>query len=361
MRYPNVNRVRDAETCVRSPSRMGWGEPSRDKPDCLAAVVIARKGLLILAACMSLVLSAPCARAAEGAIFGGPVGGTDIRNAYIPDQPGFYGSFVSSNASASELYSGNTATGPLSSKVTIAAFGLMYVPPFKLFGGNVETLVQPNYQYGFFNYKNKRDHFIGLGETYWELGWSKRLGPLFGENGSIPPGSNLPYGMTVKVAYSMIFPTGRYNPPSPTNFYTPGHNVFFYIPNAAVSYLTPPNFLGDGFEISAHFFLDITSPNAVTQYHSYVVPDLDFALSERTGPWQYGIQGYYAQQITHDIRDGDPVNPDGKQLMALALGPVVAYDLPHHGGTIKVKLTVPIGQRNTTSTTRLIVGYSRKF
>ncbi len=111
----------------------------------------------------------------------------------------------------------------------------------------------------------------------------------FGTPAAPSPGTRpLPYGLTVQAAYSMIFPTGAYNT---HQFNTPGHNDYFYIPNAAASYLFGPNFLGDGLEVSARVFYDHASTNQANSYTSGDVIDLDYAISERSGPFQYGLFG----------------------------------------------------------------------
>ena len=76
--------------------------------------------------------------AAEGPTFGGPVGGTDIRNAYLPSATGFYVGFVTGYGHSSQLYGGG---GHPENNVNVStnnnniAGGILYVYPFKLLGG----------------------------------------------------------------------------------------------------------------------------------------------------------------------------------------------------------------------------------
>ena len=142
----------------------------------------------------------------------------------------------------------------------------------------------------------------------------------------------------------MIFPIGTFNT---HQFTTGGHNDYFLIPNVAATYLTRPNVLGDGLEFSARLFLDHALENPQTHYRSGDVLDLDYAVSERVGRLQYGAAGFAASQLGRDVQLGQTVAPHGRYLVSIKLGPVVAYDLPGLGATVKAKLTLPIYARNT--------------
>ncbi|WP_084688089.1 SphA family protein [Paraburkholderia oxyphila] len=310
---------------------------------------------------MGAVSAAPMwSHASEGNYFGGPVGGTDIRNAYLPSDTGFYGSVVAGAALATHMYGDN---GDRENSVqahgdqAVGAFGLLYVYPFHLFGGTVGTSVQLPVTAAYLSIDNRHEYYRGFGDLYADLiEWSKYIGPVFGNVKSSRP--DLPYGLTIKLAYSMIFPTGKYNT---TQLQTPGHNVFFYIPNFSVTYLTGPNFLGDGLEFSAHVFFDFTSHNSATNYSSGPVYDIDSAITERFGRWQAGLSGYYARQWDGDIQDGLPVKPDGKRLVTAGVGPIIAYDIPSWKANVKFKLQFAVANRNTLGISRTFVVFSKAF
>jgi hypothetical protein len=301
----------------------------------------------------------PGAYAAEGPVYGGPFGGTDIRNAYLPSVSGFYGSFVAGTAWASHSYndSGDIGSIPARTNVGVGAFGLMYVYPFHLLGGTLASFVQTSVSTGYISVANHHDYYRGFRDTYSDiLSWSKYLGTPLGNSDKAVPG--LPYGLTVKLAYSMLFPTGKYNN---TQLYTSGRNVFIYIPNFAVTYLTGPNFLGDGLEFSAHVFFDILGHNSATNYQTGPVYDIDGAVTERIGRWQVGVQGYYTRQWGGDTQDGQPVAPNGKRLVAAAVGPVVNYDIPEWKSSVKFKLTLPVYARNTLGVGYAYVIFTKAF
>lgn len=296
--------------------------------------------------------------ASEGETFGGPIGGTDMRSAYIPWNSGWYMGTVVAGGFANRDYGDNDKPIPgvtAQGYSWVGALGLSYVYPFKIFGGSVSSGGQLGYYAGRFKINGTFDSFRDLGDSYVQLlGWSKYIGPIGGEKPSTA--SSLPYGLTVKAAYSMIFPIGNY---TPNKDITIGHNVYFFIPNFAFTYLTRPNFLGDGLEFSSAMFFDFASKNNHTNYSTGLVGDIDFAVTERMGNWQAGLAGYYAQQWQQDIQNGMPVAPNGKKLFTLALGPVVAYDIPKWHASVKLKVTLPVAQGNGLNTTRVILIFNK--
>lgn len=181
------------------------------------------------------------------------------------------------------------------------------------------------------------------------LSWSKRIGP----DSEIKSG--LPYGLTVRVAYSMIFPTGQYNP---NGLGSSGHNQYFLIPNASITYLTGPNFLGDGTEFSASVFYDIATTNHATKYYTGGVLDFDGAISERVGLWQIGVAGNYASQLNNDTINGIPVAGNGYRLRVATVGPVIEYEIPKWKAAVKLKVSLAVWGDNAS---RQQIGYLTFF
>jgi hypothetical protein len=295
----------------------------------------------IVAGAACLVLAQP-AIASEGDVYGGPIGGTDIRNAYLPP-PGLYGGVVAIGAYAFQLNGDNGKKNPALHNVDLnlggVAAGAEYVYTPTFYGGRLATEVQEGYYApATLSIDHHREYGGGWTDLYSDLlKWSRYLGPM---GVTVPPGARkLPYGLTVQAAYSMIFPIGAYRS---NVFASSGHNTYFVIPNFAATYLTAPNFAGDGAEISAHLFFDHAFENPTTNYVSGDVVDIDYALSERTGRFQYGLNGYYATQVNNDSKNGILVQPDGKHYVAMKIGPIIAYDIPRLGMTVKFKATFPV-------------------
>ncbi|MFM0047334.1 SphA family protein [Paraburkholderia sediminicola] len=307
--------------------------------------------LLLVAAAAAGMSSAS---ASEGANYGGPVGGDDIQAAMLPPVSGFYGAVVAGYAIGNH-YDGNDGhqDPALHAKIAsgVGAVGLLYVYPFQLFGGTLGTTLQGSVDTGRIEINGASQTYSGVGDLYSDiLMWSKYLGNA--------PAGQPPVGLTLKVAYSMVFPIGKYNT---TDLYTSGRNVWFFIPNVALTYLTGPNALGDGLELSAHLFMNFAAKNRATQYTSGTVADVNFAASEHWGRWQGGIAGYYASQLNDDYQNGEVVQPDGHRYASLAIGPVVSYDIPAWKSNVKLKVLVPVNTKNSLAATTAYVVYSKAF
>lgn len=298
---------------------------------------------------ISLVTLAPIIMAAEGANYGGPVGGTDIQAAMLPPVSGWYGGVVAGYANGNKFYDKNgdqdrNIHAHISSEV--AAAGLLYVYPQQLWGGTLATSLQGSMNKGRISLNGSDQNYKGFGDLYSDLLiWSKYLGDS--------PAGQPPTGLTVKLAYSMVFPTGRYNT---SDLYTSGRNVFFFIPNAAATYLTK-----SGLELSGHAFANIASENKATDYDSGTVLNLNFAVSQHVGLWQLGMAGYYAKQVSDDHIDGEVVEPDGRRYSGLAVGPVVSYDIPAWKSNIKFKALAPLQTENSLAANTAYVVFSKAF
>lgn len=301
------------------------------------------------------MLSAGSSVAAEGVDFGGPVGGSDIGSAYLPEASGFYGGVVAGYAQGSKFYGDDARENKdidISNKSGVTAVGLLYVYPFKLFGGTLGSTAQLSYASGKIDLNGTSERYKGTGDIYSDLLiWSKYLGDADVKSGALPT------GLTVSAAYSMLFGVGTYDK---DKIVSTGRNVTYMIPNAAVSYLTGPNWLGDGTEFSARVFLDIATENKATNYKNGPVADIDFAVSERMGKWQVGVAGYYAKQLSDDERDGDKI-PGGNRFGSAGIGPVVSYTIPKWKSNVKFKLLAPVYSKNTMAQTAAYVVFSKAF
>ena len=311
----------------------------------------------LLAASLTM-LSAQAAHAVEGAIYGGPIGGTDFRNAYLPP-PGLYGAYADVPAMITQ-YNGNNGGKSLTLRrinfsENVSALGLLYVYPFRIAGGSLGTSVQFSYlDYSRFSVDNITQRSSGWGDMYSDiLKWNKYLGQ------SASPASGrrpLPYGLTVAAAYSMVFPIGQWQP---QKFVTSGHNDYFFTPNVSVTYLTKPNFLGDGIELDGHLYYDHALENSYDHYRDGDIIDLDFAIGERANHWQYGLAGYSASQIGRDTESSQPVPVHGNYFTAIKVGPIAEYDIPRLGLAFKAKVQFPVYIKNAVfgPTAVLSVGF----
>ncbi|WP_322046566.1 transporter [Paraburkholderia sp. J67] len=312
----------------------------------------------ITKAIAALSLATTCASgayASEGLFYGGPAGGTDIGQAYLPEQSGFYGAFMLGGLSTDKMYGNDAKRENISAQSQIGMMlgALEYVYPFKLAGGTIATSAAFDYlPYTHANISGESQYNAGVQDLYMDvLSWSKHLG---GSEGT--PHSPLPYGLTVKLAYSMIVPIGEYDR---SKIISPGHNVFFFIPNASVSYLTGPSILGDGTEFTVSFFYDIASRNRATNYSSGDVIDFDYAISEHIGLWQVGVTGNYATQIQDDHIGDTIVNGNGNRLGVAAIGPVIAYAIPAWKAMIKFKYQYSVWQRNRPNENLFILTFAK--
>jgi hypothetical protein len=300
------------------------------------------------------------ALAAEGATFGGPIGFADVRSAYLPSAPGFYLTLAEVPTWSTSLNGSNGKPNPAfyqnNLEININAAILTYVYPWKPFGGTLATTVQEtNFDYVHWIRNGVTQNDPGWGDPYVDiLRWSKHFGDTTAPDASLP---KLPYGLTVQLNASAIFPIGTYNP---DKFLQVGHNDYFFVPNFALSYLTKPNFLGDGLEFSARFFYNHATTNPVTNYAQGDIVDVDAAISERVGRWQYGVAGNFATQINSDAQNGRYVGPDGRYLTLSRVGPVLIYDADW-GGTFKAKFQYPVDIRNTVAAPQFVFALSFKL
>ncbi|WLH97865.1 transporter [Pseudomonas hefeiensis] len=298
-------------------------------------------------------------QASEGVAYGGPLGGTDMGSAYLPPQPGFYGGVIYARLSGSKLNdkSGKEIRGSnVKYSGDLAGVGLLYVYPFQLGGGAIASgLIQPLTLSGNLKVFGQEQSYSGMGDLYADLfSWSKHIGGA----GIGPAGAPLPYGLTVKASASIIFPTGEYNE---HNAISPGANKYFFLPNVAFTYLTSPNMLGEGFEMSTTLWYQSALRNRATDIQSGDVVNVDFSLTQRSGLWQYGLAGQYAKQIEDDTFHGESLEPDGNRMQLASVGPIVSRMFPEVGLMVKAKGSVNVKAVNGMSINSLTLSLVKKF
>lgn len=119
----------------------------------------------------------------------------------------------------------------------------------------------------------------------------------------------------------LIMPTGAY---SKDDFTNPGNPYWTFTPMLIPTYVTD-----GGFEVGAKLMYDINTTNKETGYSSGQEFHADYIIGQHMGPWMFGINGYYIQQITDDKiadREGEAANFSGNKSAAFSTGPAIAYN-----------------------------------
>ncbi|MCK9919420.1 transporter [Microbacteriaceae bacterium K1510] len=318
---------------------------------------------LALGVCCVAIGAAP-SWAAEGSTVAGPIGGTDIRSAFMPT-PGLYGAVILGGASTYQLRDGAGQTRPgldavgLNSKS--AAGVLLYVPRFKVFEGSLGFLGVAGFGSvcGQITSANSERCRSGFGDIYVEGSWSRFFGFTrpSREQGAPP----IREGLAVRAGLGTVIPTGLYDARTQaSNGVTVGSNTVIVAPSIALTYTTPP-LLADGTEFSSKIYLNAYGRNSDTDYVSGKNINVDFAVSEHIGRWQVGVAGYYLRQFTDDTRGGVAVAPDGRRAEVLSLGGVVNYDIPDLGASIKFKARTSVFAYNTAMTTAFYLTIAKKL
>jgi hypothetical protein len=132
-------------------------------------------------------------------------------------------------------------------------------------------------------------------------------------------------------------PTGAYDEDDLANI---GRNYWTLEPVAAFTYLSD-----NGFEVSAKFMYDFNTENDDTDYQSGQELHFDYTVAYHTGPWAFGLGGYYYQQTTDDEVDGDKVGSDGFKGKAIAFGPQVQYGYKNMSFTLKYQTETEVEYR----------------
>lgn len=323
------------------------------------AVRVLRLVLGISVGCWTL----PC-WAAEGTTVAGPVGGTDIRSAFLPP-PGLYGAIVSVGATAQQVRDGSGRPRAGLNAVAINAISagslLLYVPDIKLFGGSIGLLgvVGGGTICGQIVSTNPSRCKSGIGDPYVEMSWSR----FFGVTRPSRDKSAFPIreGLAIATGVGAVLPLGVYDSRvQASNGISVGNNTWDVAPWVAFTYTTPP-LIAEGTEFSSKIYLNNYGTNPSTDYRAGTMMNIDFAISEHIGRWQIGAAGYYLRQIADDRRSGVVIAPDGRRAQVLSLGGVINYDIAEAGAAIKFKVRSSVFAYNSAMVTTFILGFSKKL
>lgn len=306
----------------------------------------------------------PSAWAIEGPTAAGPIGGTDIRSAVLPPA-GLYGGLLGLGAATTGFVDGHghpipaLADGTLAKEV--AGPFLLYVPEIKVGGGSVgigTVLPIANYSGHLFEGESNQST-AGLGDPYVEISWSRSFGSMRPSKyqGTYP----ILEGLSVLLAVGVVIPVGQYDASTPLKqAISPGTNIWDVAPSIAATYTTAPILL-EGTEFSAKLFWNHYYQNPETTYLSGDVLNIDFAITEHIGRFQFGVAGFYAVQIEDDRRGGVAVAGDGNRGELLQVGGVLNYDIPEQASAIKLKALNTLMARNTVEAWNVVAGWAKKF
>jgi hypothetical protein len=322
------------------------------------------KGVCVVVAAALACAAPPAALAIEGSTAAGPIGGTDIRSAFLPP-PGLYGGAITLGATAYDIVDGNGHTIPALStahlkKQLIGPF-LFYVPDVQVAGGavGVAGIIPLGAECGHLFELSPSRCVTGHGDPYVEVAWSRSFGTLRPSKfaGALP----IMEGLTVLLGVGVVFPVGKYDPFVHNNQgISLGNNTWDFAPTVAFTYTTPP-ILAEGTEISAKLYWNNYLTNPATQYTAGTLLNVDFAVSERIGRFQVGVAGVYATQVEDDKLFGKPVPPDGRRAEVLNLGGVLNFDMTEHRAAVKIKTLSTLLAGNTVRSHGVAIGWFKKF
>jgi len=313
-------------------------------------------------------LTAACsfgpALALEGPNAAGPIGGTDIHSGQLPPA-GLYGGALGYVSKATDFKGPDGETLPAFREADLekqyfSPF-LLYVPEWKLLGGSVGVL-------GFLPMGNQCGHLLigeaencsaGLGDPYVELDWSYSFGQY--RPSKDPEAYPVFEGLSVLFGFGVTFPYGSYDDDDRLDqVLSASLNIWDFSPSVGITYGTKPIFL-EGTEFSAKLFWNNYLQNPSSRYTTGDLLNVDFAITERWGRYQFGLAGYYAWQVEDDTWDGRVLPPHGWQVESLGLGPIVNYDLPEYGASLKMKSFFTAHEINAVEAWYVVFGWSQKF
>ncbi len=319
-------------------------------------------GLLVCAIASGICTTS--ALAVEGPIAAGPIGGTDIHAGQLPPA-GLYGGAIGYFSDTTDFHGpdGNTVPGFEEANLErqYLAPWLMYVPEWKILGGSVGLV-------GFLPLGNQCGHLLvgdaencstGLGDPYLEVDWSRAFGHY--RPSKDPEAYPIFEGLSVLFGFGVTFPVGSYDDDDRLEqVLSMSTNIWDFSPSIGVTYATAPILL-EGTEFSAKLFWNNYLKNPSSRYTTGDLLNVDFAITERWGRYQFGLAGYYAWQVEDDTWDGRVLPPHGWQVESLGLGPIVNYDLPEYGASLKMKSFFTVHEVNAIEAWYVVFGWSQKF
>jgi hypothetical protein len=257
--------------------------------------------------------------------------------------PGLYGGPAGQTAQTIDFLDkdGNVIPALVDAKLTkyIAAPFFIYVPEATMLGGSIGIS-------GYVPIINVCGHLFqgtpdrcdtGIGDGYLEFNWSRSFAkPRASDYANAYP---ILEGLSVIAGVGLVIPFGGYTASDPlSQAISPGSNIWDFAPTAGFTYTTAP-ILAEGTEISVRAYWNTYLENSETNYLTGDILSIDFALTERVGPLQIGLTGYYATQTADDELNGLQAPPDGRQAEVFGIGGVAIYDLPQHAMSLKLKAT----------------------
>lgn len=114
------------------------------------------------------------------------------------------------------------------------------------------------------------------------------------------------------------------------------NDFWTFEPGVAISYLK------DGWNLTAHAVLDLSTVDSATNYQSGDIFYLDLTAAKSVGKWTFGAGGNFTQQFTKDTVNGAVTgNGTGNEVQHVLLGPLVSYEF----GPVSVSAKALFGVR----------------
>ncbi|WP_434562971.1 SphA family protein [Pseudomonas sp. Z4-20] len=295
--------------------------------------------------------------AAESISPAGPIGGTDIRSALLPP-PGNYGAAVTGGMNIDKWYSSGGGSMDADGHVYFAGTGLLHVYNQTFLSGTIASSLYLGALETCFGI-SKVSCDSGIQDIYSDVfAWS-----LFNPSKNFSPDSPIPYGTAYWVGLGLNIPTGDFKKDRVPNV---GSNFYTLSPNVGITHTIPsilPKGAGDATELSARLFFNYYTENPNTDYQSGYVVSLDFAGTQRSGSWQYGITGTAYKQLNDDTLNGEHLGNGGNRAALLSVGPLLAYDFKIDGKpyNFMAKFLTSAWGENTTGVSGLTLRLVTEF
>ena len=206
---------------------------------------------------------------------------------------------------------------------TITGFGFSYVWDVKIFGGSVLSSFCSGYtdETWWIADSSNKDHFSGVSDIYADLFYWGRFFPSESFL-SQPKGQMVPFGLAVAGGLGITFPTGTYSEHHANNI---GSNQYTYSPSLSLTYTAPSllgKTLGEGTQFSARFFYNMYGKQKDRNYRNGDLLNIDYAITQLKGKWQFGLTGTYYVQTTDDKFYEGTTGIKNKTQM-LSVGPII--------------------------------------